>query len=310
MNSKLRTSMIIAAAVAIIGLILAFVGLAFGGMKAVSIGSDGIKLEGQDKGVIEIDKSFDPKTVKSIDGNFDLRDVIFKAAPAGTEINVSSKGVSKDFFIENKDGVLTMADSHQGSTFSDFHFYLFNFYGSGPWKDITITYPAGSEFEDISIHSDSGSINISDLKANDMKISSDLGDTKLDNVSTITLDHDSNSGNFNLINTNIKSLKFNMDLGDATATGYNGEEIAGSSNSGNVNFEGSIKGPVDISSDLGDVTFKIKGSEEQFSYDLSTDLGDVTLNGQGAGNNLTKTYEGKPLFKVENDAGNIKVEFK
>jgi|GEM_PF-6986717 len=306
MNTTLKNTMIIAAAVAIIGLVIAIIGFALGGMQVVNVSADGISLEKQGEGVIKIDESFDKDTINSIQGNFDLRDIELKTGTVGSEINVFSKGVGRSFNVENVNGVLTFTDNK--STL--FNFNLFGSYGNGQFKKLIITYPVGTELNDVSIKSSSGDISISDLKADGMTINSDLGDVKFDNVTISKFSTDISSGNLKLINTNFKSMKFDLDLGDINASGYNGEEITGRLSSGDIKLEGILTGPVDITSDLGDLTFNISGNENMFSYDIKTDLGDVQLNGQKSGSSLMKIYENKPLFKVNSSFGDVRINTK
>ena len=300
MNRTLKNTLIIAAAVAVIGLIIAIIGFAAGGMQAIYIGSDGVKLASESDDSHSIDQPF--ADITSIEGDFDLRDIILKE---GADFRVESKGVGKNFKIENVNGKLIMSDNAN----TGFQLGLFGFSNSGQHSDIIITYPAGTAFDSIEIDSDSGKITASDLRAGTLDLDSDMGDIVLSDMTADSMDANIDSGKLDLENVNIGDLKFQLGLGDFTADSYTGKKITGELDSGKAKLSGTVTGPVTITDGLGDVDLTLNGKESSYSYDLTTDLGDIDLAGTKTGSNFTKIYGNNPLLKITTDSGNIRIGF-
>ncbi len=301
MNKTLKTSLIIAAAIAIIGLIITIIGFVAGGMQGVVFGSDGIKLASEDSNTKTLNESF--VKIKSIDADLDLRDIILKE---GTGFKVESKGVGKNFRVDDNNGHITLSEN---ST-TGFTLNLFGFWESHQYSDLVITYPAGTNFEDIKISSDSGTLTIADLNAKNIDLDSDLGDVELKNVIASRLSVKIDSGTLDLDQAKTDTFNFELGLGDLDAKNLTGKTVKGKLDSGSADIEGTITGPVEIYNDLGDVDMTLAGNEDSYSYELATDLGDVVLNGQDSSGNITKINGNKPLIKVTSDMGTVSINFK
>lgn len=302
MNRTLKNTLIIAAAVAVIGLIMAIVGFVLGGMQSISVSADGINLTTKDNSHSRFNQTY--TGVTSIDVKVDLRDVILRE---GSELKVESKGVGKNFKAENKNGTLLISEGGSGG----FSFNIIGFVGNNKGhSDLIITYPANTKFEDINIESDSGEINVSDMQTSKLILYADMGSVNLNNIHANYLDTKLDSGNLSLKKVNAKKHDFHLDMGSLDAAEYTGGKIQGELSSGDADLSGIVTGPVDIYSDMGNVDLNLIGSENQYSYDLYVDMGDINLNGQKSDSTLTKVYENKPVIKINSDSGDINIKFR
>ena len=303
MNKTLKSTLIIAAAIAGIGLVMVIAGLAFGGMQSLSFDSDGITLA-KDRAVNTINKSFD--NISSLDVDVDLRDVILKE---GSELIIQSEGVGPKFSAEDDGGTLTIRENDNHIRFN-LNISGFGFVSNNEeHKDLIITYPKG-RLNDVNIYSDSGNITVSDLQTRSGKFDTDLGDITLTNTVCQSLETNLDSGNLSLEKVSMDTFKYNLSLGDVDGKNVTAKNVQGYADSGNTKIQGMVSGPMNVSCDLGDIDLILTGKESGYSYDLKTDLGDINLNGQKSESNIIKEYENKPTIKAEADSGSINIKFK
>ena len=302
MSRTLRNSLIIAAAIAVIGLIIGIVAFAFGGLLGVSIGPDGVMLAKERRDIRSISETY--TTINSLDVNVDLRDVIIKH---GDQFKIESKGVGKNFNLENINNNIII--SEKGSTGNIIN--LFNFTNERKThEDLYITIPKSIPLVEIKVGVDSGKINISDVQADKIITDNDLGDVNISNVTANTVTATADSGSINLKNTNTSIFEFSGDLGDINAENITAREVKGNSSSGGVDISGTITGPIDISNDLGDIDLMLIGQEPSYSYEIETDLGDIEIDGKGYGSKVLKEYDNKPMIKLYADSGSVNIDFK
>lgn len=304
MNAKLKNSMIIACAIAIIGLILAIIGFVMGGMQGISVSADGVKISSVESNAKQLNETY--SNINAIDADVDIRDIILKQ---GTEFKVESKGVGENFIAKVENNKLYIREEEP----TKFHISFINFgffTGKGEYEDLIITYPANTSFQDINIESDSGIIKIGNAKISKLNLDADLGDIVLDNLRVDSLFANLSSGKLLLDKVHADTFKFEMDLGDMEAIDFSGRKIQGDSDSGSVKLIGTVTGPINIDSDLGDVDLRLNGKENQYSYELKVDLGTITLNGKETEGAITTIYDNKPLININNDSGDIDISFR
>lgn len=303
-NTKRNRSLIIATAVATIGLILIVIGYVAGGMQGLSVSANGVELYGKNGESVPLSETY--SNVTSIDADVDIRDITLKE---GTEFKVESKGVGKNFQTTLENGKLKISESDsEGFSFSLFTIGFFN--GSDEYSDLVITYPAGSKFENVNIESDSGLVEISDAHISRLDLDNDMGDIKLNNIIVDSLNASVDSGKLTLDKVNADSFKFEMDMGNLKATNFTGGKVSGESSSGTVSIAGTVVGPVDIYNDLGNINLRLNGTENQYSYELESDLGSIKVNNKKSEGKLTTIYDNKPKIKLLCDSGNIDISFK
>lgn len=299
MNRTLKSTMIIAVAVAVIGAIIAIIGISMGGIKTVTFGWGGVKVGEDTRG-----ESFSQvySGIKSMDIDVDLRDVVLVQ---GSEFKVECKDIGTDvkLVVTEEQGKLTVKDKWD-KKFS-FNIFGFTFNNDGD-TDVTITYPAGN-MDDIKISMDSGSLEISDLVVGNLKLHSDLGNIKMKNIEAKSIDASLDSGDLDMYATKTKDLKYDLDLGSLYAEGFTAVNINGKISSGNTKIVGSFTGTADMSGDLGSVDLMLSGTEDQYSYDLAADLGNVKLNSQKTDGTIIKEYGNKPKMKIRTDSGDITI---
>lgn len=299
MSSKFKTSLIIAAAIAVIGLVLALIAFLFGGMQPLTISKDGIKLANND--TIAFDNTY--SNITSIDADLDFRDIIIKEGP---QFRVQSKGVGTGFKAEDVNGTLTIKDNGKSSWF---HFDIFNFTNEGTeHSDLIITCPK-KEMAQVKINTDSGNIKASDINAKNLTLITDFGDIDIVGVIAGKANLDLDSGNLDIEDTNIDTIKFDLEFGDVDAKSLIARSVKGDLSSGSVDMRGRIVGPIDMDLEFGDIDLTLNGKEDQYSYELETEFGDIDLNGHETEGSIIKEYENKPKIKLNLSSGSASIKF-
>ena len=100
-----------------------------------------------------------------------------------------------------------------------------------------------------------------DITLDNIEISTDVGDIKIDNV-------------------NGDAFTLESDVGDVKLTGITGEKLSINTDVGDVKFAECSFANSEISTDTGDV--KVEGIDDlnKYTVDFSTDIGDVKVNGK------------------------------
>lgn len=157
---------------------------------------------------------------------------------------------SNEIILTQDNGILNFKDNGNKEK-SGISFGRFN-------KEVRITVPRDREFASVNVKTDSGNINIGNIKCSDIK-------TNLD------------SGNLILSGT-ARSLKAEADSGNIDVKG-NFENIDAEADSGNITLSGDLHN-VKAKADSGNITVNSNRPETEMVLNLDVDSGDITLNGK------------------------------
>lgn len=148
------------------------------------------------------------------------------------------------------------------------------------WKNIfgnqkcemTITIPEGQVLSSAKFDFDVGNLIVSDLSAEQTKISSDVGNVEM--------------------------------------TSCRGNRLEAESDVGNIEIRSSEFKDTQIDTDVGNVYFSAAGSFSEYDVSLATDIGKVTVDGNKCKRNFSQTASdasGGRRLTVETDTGNIEI---
>lgn len=132
-----------------------------------------------------------------------------------------------------------------------------NFFGSGK-KEVIITVPRDRQLVRINTKTDSGNVEIGNVKCDDIITSQDSGNIRLNNVVARNLKAEADSGNIE-VNGSIEKTEAKVD-------------------SGNIKLDGDLH-VITAKADSGNITINSKKSESEMVLKLDVDSGKITVNG-------------------------------
>lgn len=202
--------------------------------------------------------------------------------------------------------------------------------GSLQYPSVSVTYPAGEELEQVTLHTNLGDIKMSDLAVKTrLKASSNLGDVDMKNTAAETIEilgnmgdfycdgltaasftSDSRSGSTDVNNSRLGEASFTASLGDITGTGLSTSGLKVSSSSGDIELAGELHGKTTVKSSLGGVALTLGLPREDCFLDLHANLGDIEVNGREGGSQVYENDESAPnSIVVKSNMGDIDVDF-
>jgi putative adhesin len=223
--------------------------------------------------------------------------------------------------IEEKDGELKLVQKSEATRFSFFNFKF------GSYNVLTVHIQVPSDLIlNYNLKSDTGEIKYIDgpSVANDLTLSADTGNIKLEHIDINTLTLQTDTGSMNL-----KDLDVTGDIDASLDTGsFFGDDIFAAKldiyvNTGSINIDdfnivnaavletdtGSIyvdeldASSYNLSADTGSVNFE-NSSIANMSCNLFTDTGSVKVNGDNQGSRYTST-QGSVMLIIDVDTGSI-----
>lgn len=242
-------------------------------------------------------KQFDGVNIRSIVTNMDVGDINIKESENNNiRVNIHGK-LSKvkaddlEFNVEEKADTLRITiDQKDSFKFSLSSLVNFNL-GS---IDLDIELP-DKVFEKVEVATNVGDININEVRANELLITSDVGETIVNQIAVQQASVKSNVG----------------DIEISEATGAFDIET----DTGEVELHMiEVTQDISIESDVGDIEVTFSQQPENLIVDLKSDVGNVHVEGlQGVKQDSGKAFyaeigKGGPTLKVKTDVGEITVE--
>ena len=185
---------------------------------------------------------------------------------------------NKDIKIKESDNkLLIIEDNNKWFTKSDY-------------TELIISVPNDYQFDEVSIDSGAGRIEI--YRLNTKKIDLDLGAGQV-NISNLTVteeaDIDGGAGEMNITTSSINNL--DLDLGV-----------------GKVTLDSSLYGFNEIDGGIGELIVNLIGTENDYQIKCTKALGKITLNNEKIQSN--KSYgNGNNLMEINGGIGNIKINY-
>ncbi|CEK33515.1 hypothetical protein UMC2_07651 [[Clostridium] sordellii] len=162
---------------------------------------------------------------------------------------------------------------------------------------IKIYIPSDKSFEKFSIISDIGNIDIRQMNLNNLDLSCNVGNIKVNNCEI-------NKSKF-------KNLEANLNLGNINSKNINVKNLLNTKNDlGNIDISGKVYGDIEVNCDLGNVDIEIDEKEKNYNYRLICDLGKIDINGKRKNKDVSLENNSDNNLNIECDSGNIKLKFK
>lgn len=206
-------------------------------------------------------------------------------------------------------GTLTIAD-YSKETLWIMNFGFFNGFGSKDNGPLEITYPSDAVLGDVILNVNMGSVEISDLKANNIAATLDMGDINLDRVESDDIALDLNMGSCDINGMTVEKSFISLDAGDLDIKGVKSGGLEVDSNMGKVSIEGVLLGKSTFEMDMGDLTLLLAQSKDETSFSVNLDLGSVRVNGEKRDGSMENTIKGsKNSIIINSDFGDVKMDF-
>ncbi|MDR0853745.1 MAG: DUF4097 domain-containing protein [Clostridiales Family XIII bacterium] len=307
MTNAKRNWLIIAAAVFVVGAIIAVLGFTLGGMKSVAVDSKGIHVVTEkDMPLVEIDETYD--SFSSIEMNTAV--ISHVNLVEGDRYSVTGKvqASSGKATVEVRDGTLVVK-TKQDEFFGFNLFSLGNIVGNED-SSLTITYPKGKKLKNVVIESDVSDLTIDGMKAKKLEVHSDVGDTTIENVDVEKLTASVNIGKLTLSGVKAEKADIDIDTGDAEIDGLRSNGLTIESNIGSVDLSGTLLGKSEIDCDMGDLKLALAQSRDETSLKAEADVGTIIVDKSDSG----KTYSIAPAnpkatIEIEMNVGTARIDF-
>lgn len=210
-----------------------------------------------------------------------------------------------------------------------FDFEVFDFKArSDKEPQLTLTVPKGTKLKDVSIFTESGDCQFSNINVDKLSVKTEAGDMVLDNIDSSTMNMVLESGDAKIKACSFDSCTLKSEAGDVVVSDVDSTAMDMTLESGDVRIDGcdfaswellSEAGDVkageltvdklSAKAESGDVELGIEGEQEEYGFALFCDSGDIKLNGRNQGENFIYAEEKDKLIKVENECGDVTISF-
>lgn len=192
----------------------------------------------------------DLATLTALDINVDMADVIFKEGDDfGADLSWHDDRTR--LYSEINDGILSVWEEDHIS------------FGPGPdvqGGTVTITYPAGTRFDDVHASTAMGSITLSRFGAGSLTVEANMGSLSISNVTAEYAD-------------------LNLDMGDVTSKNFTVSGlVTAHSSMGDIELAGTFH-KMDLSANMGSIEVDTALPKSEYNWDLSADMGDLSVDG-------------------------------
>ena len=157
-------------------------------------------------------------------------------------------------------------------------------------SELIIYLPKEFSFNEVSIDSGAGEIDIDYLKAEELELSLGAGKVEIENLNVSTkIDIDGGAGEVNIKNSEIKNLDLDMGIGK-------------------LNLNVSLTGNNKIDAGIGELNIDLIDAFENYKIILNKGIGNATLNDKKI---QSDTYygTGANLIDIDGGIGNIKINY-
>jgi len=292
---------IVALCLIVAGAGLAWTGLTLGARTQYSMSWQGLRPVEQARYALE---ETEIGAFGSVDVACDLADVEFFPSDAWTlEYELFDLDREPEWSVEG--GVLQVRAVSRSSSSINLSF------GSSGRSRLRVGFPEGSEFTDVSIVSDLGSLSMAGVSAQSAQITLDVGSLDMQDCSFGSAQITMDLGDFRATGLVTKSADIRMSLGALTVHGC---DMSGTSvitaKQGDVLIEGAVTGDFTAANDIGDIDLAVDGDKGDYSYQLTVDLGSIHVDGREQGKSANVQAPGaKNIIRATCDLGSIHVRF-
>lgn len=312
-NKGKRIILLIAAGCVVLGMLLTFVGVIFGGTIGFKLDETGIHDASytQEHAVQKMEKTkidaFD-----AVDINVDYADIEISPAD-GYYLEYQLQGENKEPEYTVKDKKLTFLDKSTGSFQVDFTFFSFTSDDNANYVKLYL--PEDIYMKMIKLSTGSGDVEIHDsIQGDELMIDDDYGDVSINAFEGKKLEVNLGSGEMEAGRLISDSLKVNDDYGSVQIKELKCGSADITMGSGDVELEKAEFDQIKIHDDYGDVTVGLLQDIKKYSMDLVTEYGEIELpdnsgfstDDSGAEYRTTDGTDGE--IEVRADSGDIEMK--
>jgi hypothetical protein len=321
-----KAIVITATAMIAAGMILAVVGLAFGGLNSINFGSRGFRIGFEDEyggfGARRNASHGFYERFTDIDVDVDAYFIELR------EDDVYSAGIRNDYarktpVLDVKDGVLSVRETRSRENGANRLFHmnwlwtLLNGHDDeGDIPTIRITYPKDARLSDVNIEAAAGKVEIDGLEAASLSVDCSAGSLEIDETDVRDLSVTMSAGECRIEDVRAEIAVFDMNAGSFSAKGFDCGALTGDFHMGDADVRGRLRGDVDISADMGNVSLETDLPKSDYIIDVNVSLGAVTVDGrnvsgfnagigQGSGRPDSANYK----LRVSAGMGNVEIDF-
>lgn len=294
MNKKIKTILIAAAGCVGAGGILMGIGSAMGGYS--ELGRMNTALEWADSGYYEGEEQNMEQEVFS--GDFET-EIIFAQMPEALEAKIGVHGLK---LVEGDAGEIRL----EGRNADRVQCYVENGtlylkdvgthkkYKKTNGRELTLTVPAGMEWETAVLEADLGYVYAETLSAKTAVLDAEMGSVKVGRLKADSVQASGEMGNVEIAEGTVKGLKANAEMGS-------------------ILFSGTVEGPAEADAEMGSVTLRLYQKQEDFNYKVSSEMGSIKIGGKkyGAADGREKTVDHGADWQMdlETSMGSIEISF-
>ena len=278
-----RVVLIVAGAMALLGVVLVVVGVALGGSPFYSIDAKNYSVQRGDAKCVEFDQDMDAFT--AIDLDLDATDVTIKRGDTyHVHYVLDERLVPGTLKVEN--GTLKVYSGSEHWNIS-FGFNDWNFEN----QYVEITVPESAKLEDITLNNDAGDFKLSDLTAVHMEIKDSAGDISCSNIQAKSLSVDNDAGDINLDDVEVVKIHAEVDAGS-------------------IEFRGLKADQVDMTSSAGSIKGSFVNALSEYNVDITADVGDIEVDGTNQGSEYHVKASGDKTITMETSVGEVEISGK
>jgi len=308
----------IALAMIMIGILLAVIGLFSGTKFSIILTDNGLKAVGKE------DRKNEEWVLEEFkDLEVALADAKLEVIPSDEyKLEIESLvGTKITHTVENE--TLTIKDRASHSEFT----FAMNFIGNIQKTIIKIYVPADKEFDNVSITNDfgdiklnemttdklmilsnDGDIDIKDIQSNTVTIQNDFGDTNASNVkiNNLTLEINDGDAEFNSVNI-AKEATLSNDFGEISLRDFTSHGTKIESSDGEIYINGELLGKTNIESSFGDMKLELTNKETELNYHIQNDFGDIVVNGEEFETKTTNNVDMDDKITILSSDGDVEI---
>lgn len=154
---------------------------------------------------------------------------------------------------------------------------------------LRLTIPSGMEFALLNLQSDVGNVKIINLTGEEFRLSSNVGDVRMEQSSCQTLDVKSDVGDIAIIDSQFDTGSSDSNCGDTKLQGISFKEFT-------------------AKADIGDVAVESNVNLDNYELNLASDVGEVRVNGESY-DKKCKQKGSEGSLKITGDIGDVRVNY-
>lgn len=182
-------------------------------------------------------------------------------------------------------------------------------FGGNLHASVTIYYPKGTEFDQLTVKTALGTVDLSDFSARRLDLEANLGSVRLADAALGSGDLKLSLGDLELERVKADELDLKLSLGALKAREIDtARELTIENHMGETVVAGSLAGKTKIVSNMGDVSVAASLPRRDYGYDLSTSMGSVRIDGEHMDDEAVQRG-GAHQITVENSMGDIALDF-